>query len=209
MENTQNTAPASKHAPSGHLAADTSRLFLPVAVGLTALLALMYANEQQLLRQGANEPQTYLADDAASRIAGGSLLADVASSTRIEIESSSAPYIVIYDTNGAPMAGTGYLNGALPSIPLAVFDVARSSGEDRITWQPMANVREAIVVRPVTDPNGTGAAYVMSGRSLAYVEHEEGLLAARVIMGWAGIMLTALVASFLAAAYIPRRPRAD
>jgi len=174
---------------------DTLRYFIPLALGLTALTAVMYVNDQQLLREGANEPQLGMATDLANAI-GASPGATTTGPT-LEIELSLSPYVVVYDSYGNPVGGTGLLDGVLPTLPSGIFDVIRGKDSpDLLTWQPRNGVREAIAVVPV---NGGAGGFVMGGRSLDYVEHEESALTLRTAFGWIAVMLAALLGSWFAA----------
>jgi hypothetical protein len=172
-------------------------IFLPIAAGLTLFCGVNYINEQQILRLGANEPQEWLAQDTVAKIASGSTVAQIATGTPIAIETDSAPYIDLYDSTGKPVAGTGYLHGWLPQIPIGVFAAALSTARNDqhnnfVTWQPEPGVREAIVIDPI--PGG----FVVAGRSLAYVEWEESRLTVRTFLGWFGTMLGTLTIVILA-----------
>jgi len=190
-------------------------VFVPLAVGLTLLLGVAYANEQQILRLGANEPQEWLAQEAVSELESGASGAQVAVGAHVLIESNPAPYIVLYDENGMPVMGTGYLHGSLPQIPRGVFDAATNpngidEGSNFVTWQPEANVREAIVVdalpisnaspqaTPGTSSRTSGVRFVVVGRSLGYTEWQESRLTERTFLGWLGIMFAILVMTLLA-----------
>ena len=47
------------------------RVWLPFAVIVTAFCGLAYVTVQQALRQGANDPQIQMAEDAAAALDGG------------------------------------------------------------------------------------------------------------------------------------------
>jgi hypothetical protein len=175
------------------------RIFFPIALGLSALLLVSYINDQQILRGGLNVVPEQLAEDVARELANSGAV--YAPTEKIPIESSLAPYVVVYDSFGKPISGTGYLNGALPTIPAGIFDVARSSGEDAVTWQPQSDVRSAIVVVPV---RGGMGGYVLGGQSLRFVEREESLLTKRAALGWVAVMLAALFGSLVAARFARR-----
>jgi hypothetical protein len=170
-------------------------IFLPIAVASTLVAAVAYTNEQQILRLGANEPQEWLAQDAASRIANGESVPQVAMGTPVAIESSPAPYVIVYDASGKPIAGTGYLQGNMPTLPKGVFDSAFAANGDFITWEPEAHIRQAIVVDPIHTAAG---GFVVSGRSLAYTEQEEDTLLTRTIFG----LVITLVVTFVTCLFI-------
>jgi hypothetical protein len=165
---------------------------LSIATGLTLLLGLTYVNNQQILRLGANEPQEWIASDAAAKVAAGMPAAEmIVGSSTIEISTDTSPYIDVYDVQGNPIAGTGLLHGKLAVVPEAVLThEAQSGSRGFVTWQPGVNIREAIVIVPIENTTG---GYVVAGRSLAYVEHEEDMLTLRTFLGWIGIMIGTFV----------------
>ena len=143
------------------------RLWLPFAVVTTAFCGLAYATVQQSQRHDADDPQIQLTEDTAAALDTGASVDVVVPKAQVEMSSSLAPFIVIYDNNGKPIAGSGLLNGEMPAYPIGALDVAKQSGENRVTWQPDANTRIASVVVPYN--NG----FVMAGRSLREVEKRE------------------------------------
>src|SRR5580704_15937593 len=96
--------------------------WLPLAVAITLLCALMYAAVQQNYRQSLNDPQIQMAEDAAAAIGNGASIASVIPQTEINIAQSLAPWIAVYDARGNPIASNATLDGALPRLPQGVFD---------------------------------------------------------------------------------------
>ena len=163
------------------------RIWLPFAVVITAFCGLAYATVQQALRQGLNDPQIQMTEDTAYALNNGATVDSVMAEPKIEMSRSLAPFVDIYDMNGNPMAGSGLLNGLLPDYPKGALDSAKQNGEDRVTWQPNANVRIASVVVPYK--NG----FVMAGRNMREVEQGESQ-AER----FAGVtLLLALIVTFI------------
>jgi hypothetical protein len=87
---------------------------LPLAVIGSIILAISYINDQQNLRMLANEPQTYLAQDAALRVLAGGKPAGFANA--IPIESDPAPYLLFVNATGTAIAGSGLLHNAPPTL---------------------------------------------------------------------------------------------
>jgi hypothetical protein len=167
---------------------------LMAAVWSGATFALLLV-EHQSLRLQANDPQVQLAEDAAARLAAGAApMAVLPPGDEVEIARSLAPFLVVYDAAGAPIAGSGKLHGALPKLPGGVLEHARAQGGHRLSWQPEAGVRQALVVVPVR--NG-GAGFVVAGRSLREVEARkrqvQEFLALLWAAGLAGLALLALL----------------
>lgn len=168
--------------------------WLLVAIVVTGLIGLLYAVVQQDIRQGANDPQIQMAEDAAAKLAGGQSVQDVVPSEKVDIATSLAPYLIVFDANGNPIASSAQLDGQTPSIPSGVFDSVRKNGEDRITWQPQSGVRSAIVVTQFT---GSTSGFVVAGRSLREVEKREDGLLQILEAGWIVMMLATFVVTAL------------
>ena len=166
--------------------------WLLVAIVVTGLVGLLYTAVQQNLRQGANDPQIQMAEDAAAELEGGQSVQYVVPSGKVDIAKSLAPYLIIFDANGNPIASSAQLDGQPPTIPSGVFDSVRQMGEDRITWQPQAGVRSAIVV---TQFKGSTSGFVLAGRSLREVEKREDGLLQILIAGWLVMILATFVAT--------------
>ena len=217
--------------------------WLPVAVAVTGVCALVHLSVQQNYRQSLNDPQIQMAEDAASALNNGADAKDViAAGVPIAINESLQPWIALLDSKGTINATTyeepanningdhltgvyiistgALINRAAPggpeykeiTIPVGVLQsAAEGRGKDstqpfenRITWQPMPGVRQAIVVVPVTDGRYKGD-FVVAGRNMREVEDREGQLAFFVGAAWSFTLLVSLIAVVLKA-YFGRRP---
>lgn len=167
------------------------RVWLPFAVVTTAFCALAYGTVQQALRQGLNDPQIQMAEDTAYALNNGAAIDAVVSAEKIEMSRSLAPFIVIYDNDGKPLASSGLLNGQMPDYPKGALDSSKQSGENRVTWQPNSTVRVASVVIPYH--NG----FVMAGRNMREVENREMQTEQFAGLTWA----LALIATFVVIAF--------
>ncbi len=143
------------------------RIWLPFAVVISAFCLLAYTTVQQALRQGLNDPQIQMAEDTAYALNNGATVDSVMAGSKVEMSRSLAPFIDIYDMNGNSVAGSGLLNGQLPVYPKGALDTAKQNGDNRVTWQPNADVRIASVVVPYND------GFVMAGRNMHEVEQSE------------------------------------
>lgn len=157
------------------------RIWLPIAIALTVVCGLVYMSVQQSLRQGANDPQIQMAEDAALALEDGASAEALVASQQVDINHSLAAFLIVYDADGRPVAGSGLLDGKLPEIPRGVLDYAGQNGQNRVSWQPEDGVRIAAVVVPSADR------FVLAGRSLREVEKRElqvqGFAAAAWIIG--------------------------
>lgn len=165
-------------------------LWLFVAILLTGLAWLPYALVQQDLRQSANDPQIQMAEDGAASLDAGQSPQQITTSAKVDIARSLAPYIVVFDNAGNPIASSATLNGQIPTIPGGIFDEVRKNGEDRITWQPQSGVRSAIVVTQFKGGNG---GFIMAGRSLREVELREENIQLITLLGWLVLLVISLL----------------
>jgi len=164
-------------------------IWVPLAVAVTGLAALVYGAVQQDLRQTANDPQAQLAEDAATRLDAGAAPADVLPPGMVDMAASLAPFVIVFDANGAQVAASVQLHGAAPPFPVSVFDTTRVRGEEAISWQPEPGVRSAVVVQPWR------GGFVVAGRSLRLTEEREN----QIMLLSAGMWLLTLGASAFAA----------
>ncbi len=171
---------------------------LPSAALVTIVCLVIAVAIQQQLRQGADDPQHQLAEDAAAALNAGAPPASVVGSGHVDIAASLAPFVAVYDESGHLLAAGGELDGAGPNPPIGVLDTARRQGVDRVTWQPRPGVRVALVVVPWT--GGTA----LAGRSLRRVEDNVEAIGRIVALGWLGGLGVVAVASLLSADLWPR-----
>ncbi len=167
------------------------RVWLPFAVAVTAFCALAYVTAQQVLRSGLNDPQIQIAEDAAYALNNGATNDSVIPAEKVEMSRSLAPFIVVYDNDGKPVASSGLLNGQMPDYPKGALDVAKQSGENRVSWQPNATTRIASVVVPFN--NG----FVMAGRNMREIEQRELNIEQLAGVAW----LLTLIATFAVVAF--------
>ncbi len=170
------------------------KYWLILAIVVTGLSWLIYAVVQQDIRQSANDPQIQLAEDSATKLADGQSIQEVVPEEKVDIAKSLAPYIIVFDSSGKPVASSAQLNGQTPTIPVGVFASVRQNGEDRITWQPQSGVRSAVVV---TQFKGSSSGFVLAGRSLREVEKREDFMMQIVFAGWISMLLVTLLATVI------------
>ena len=175
------------------------RCWLAMAAVWSAAAFAIVLVQHQLLRLQANDPQVQLAEDAAQRLAAGADPQSVLpAGPPVAIERSLGPYVVVYDAAGAPLASSGRLHGAAPKLPEGVLAYALAHQGHRLSWQPEAGVRQALVAVPVR--TGT-AGFAVAGRSLREVEERKRQVLEFMAMLWAG----GLAALALLALLLPRR----
>ena len=162
---------------------DFLRIWLPIAFLSTALCGLVYVALQQVLRTGADDPQIQMAEDTAAALSSGKTHSELFSGKQVELSTSLAPWIMIFEENGSLIFSTAILDGKIPEFPQGVFGYVREHGQDRITWQPREGVRQATVIERFQSDSAGG--YVVAGRSLREVEKRIGLLLLITALAWA------------------------
>jgi hypothetical protein len=168
------------------------KYWLLTAIIICGLCGIFYAIIQQELRSNADDPQIQMAEDAATQLASGQQVQSIVSAQKVDIATSLAPYIIIFDNTGKPIASSAQLDGQTPTIPTGVFDSVRQNGEDRITWQPQPGVRSAIVI---TQFKGANSGFVVAGRSLREVEIREDDALHTTLIFMVGMLLVTFVAT--------------
>lgn len=166
--------------------------WLPLAVAIVGVSAIIYGTVQQNYRQSLNDPQIQLVEDAQAALIAGKQPAEVIDRGNGELFDagiSMKPFLAIYDESGNILESNATVDGKTPTPPAGVFEYARSHKENRVTWQPDSNTRIALVVRPVAIESGW---FVASGRNMRDVEEREGKLTTQVAIGVA----VTLVATF-------------
>jgi hypothetical protein len=113
----------------------------------------------QAIGQPANHPQIDIARQVVSRLDAGASPTDVIPAARVDIASSTDPYVIVTDSQQKVLASSATLGGQSVLPPPGVFDSVKANGEDRVTWQPAAGVRSWIVV------DAYRGGFVIAGRS--------------------------------------------
>jgi len=171
------------------------KYWLPIGFITTCLIGLIYLSVQQDLRIGANDPQIQMSEDAATNLSQGVPIQSVITTpSKIDLSKSLAPFLIVYDDSGNPIASSGELDNQTPKLPKGVLDFARSNKQDKFTWQPENGVRVAAVI---TRFEGYQKGFVLSGRSLREVEKRESQLSVNTFAAWVVTMVGSLLLSFI------------
>lgn len=162
---------------------------LVILLTLTTFIAGTAANiSHQVLRMSANDPQIQLAEDAAQRLNAGEDVAGILPDRKVDMAASLAPFVIVYDNAGRPVASSASLDGTTPTPPRGVLEYVRSHSQERVTWQPRPGVRIASVM--IRTANG----FVVAGRNMREVEIREDNVVKLAAMGWlaANLALTTI-----------------
>ena len=161
-----------------------------VLAAISTVLALaLYTIPQQVLRQGANDPQIQLAGDLTVRLEQGVAPAEAVPAGAVDIVRSLSPFVIAYDDQGRPLASQAQLDGKTPAPPNGVFNYVRQHGEERISWQPVLGrehgVRIAAVIKRV---NGPQPGFVLAGRNMREVEAREHQVEQLAGLAWIAML---------------------
>jgi hypothetical protein len=182
--------------------ANILRSWLPLAVVTVGLCGLVYATVQQSLRQGLNDPQIQMAEDAAAALDAGQPLESLLPTVQVDVARSLAPFLIVYDDHGNVLASSAVLHGQTPELPGGVLDYTRENGQDRVSWQPEADVRiAAVVVRFESNQPG----FVLAGRNMREVELREEQTGQLCLLAMAAILAGSLVMVALGEFFLRRK----
>jgi len=160
-----------------------------VLVAVTVLVGFIVY--QFALRQPANHPQVEVASAAVASLNAGADPASVVPANQVEIGSPDL-YVMVLDSNRTVLATSAHLNGETVVPPAGVFEYVRAHGDDRITWQPAAGVRSAIVVEAFR------GGFVVAGRTLTDSENLEGPMVRMAMLAWLAILVIGVVVLVMA-----------
>lgn len=170
------------------MADSSTHPWLAVSIAATILAGLVYVAVQQDLRLSANDPQIQMAQDIAAQLSAGVPVQTLVPLDKVDLNKSLAPFIIIFDDSGSPLGSSAQLDGKTPVPPHGVFNFTRTQGEDRLTWQPKDQVREAAVVERYQNASQSG--FVLVGRSLKEVEEREDQTIGLTVLAWVALMLS-------------------
>ncbi len=131
-----------------------------------------------------------MAEDAATALKKGKSPAEIVGQEPINMATSLAPFLIIYDGNGKPLASSATLDNEIPTLPDGVYAYAKQFGSNRLTWQPRPDVRNATVTVYYA---GQQSGFVLAGRSLREVEKRESKLTFMVFIGWLFFLFATLL----------------
>lgn len=154
------------------------------------LFAVAYTHKEL-----ANDPQISLAKDTVHALEKGRSTNNLLPDLIIELENGQSLYGVIYDDNLKPISYSATLEGKPPVPPKGVFEHAKQSGSNTVTWQPKDGIRSAIVVARY---DGIRKGYVMFGRSVEAAESRIMWFAKAISAIWAASVLAIIVSLNLA-----------
>jgi hypothetical protein len=174
------------------------------AVPITLVLLLVYGTVQQDYRLSLNDPQIQIAEDAVMLLGQGGVPAEVVphGTPLLDMSTSLSPWVAVYDASGTPLEASAQLNGAPPKLPPGVFDTVQwlshpnglyynqsPVAQNRFTWQPAPDVRQAVILTQSPDKKY----FVAAGRNMRETEQRIEHLGEMMFAGWMVILASILV----------------
>lgn len=164
-----------------------------IVIGLSGLSYLLI---QQNARLSANEIPLQLTEDGVTAIMNGESAYYVVPRNIVDISESLSPFVMVIDDSKKVIESSGKLHGGILEIPDGVLDYVKEKGENRITWQPEAGVRIALVARYFSRAKGyPTSGFVVAGKSLREVEKRTGTLGNQTLFICAGLLLLVFIIS--------------
>jgi hypothetical protein len=148
-----------------------------VLIMITVVFGTIYGVVQQAQRSDANWPQIQMSKDIAAQL-DDKADPDFIFNSQVDVVKSLAPFSVVYDNDGKPIAGSGFINGKLPNIGKDVLENSKGKDYSAVTWTPNEDTRIAAVTVKAKNY------YVLSGRSLKEVEKNENNTLYISALGW-------------------------
>ena len=168
------------------------RKFIPLLTFLffmTILFGTIAVVAQQLQRANAYDPQIQIAEDAAIAL-NNEVSPQGLVGVKVDLQKSLAPFIIIYDKLGVPVAGNGFIGKEIPVIPFGVLNASKNKSYHTVTWQPQSDVRLASVTVKANN------FYVVTGKSLRETEKRESQIMLVVAVGWIFSVAGILIATY-------------
>jgi hypothetical protein len=169
------------------------RLWLPAAAVATVATGLVYGESQHVLRSSANDPQIQMAEDAAAKLDAGAAPSAVVPSDSVELATSLAPYLIVFDRSGHVLAESVTVHGRPPDFPESVFANVSPSRVETVTWQTSTGERSATAVAAYS------GGHVVAGRSLREIESRDNDSLLLAIGGWVAMLGASALAALGAA----------
>lgn len=163
-------------------------------VSKIALITIIFASMFGLLhimnRNLANDMPQLLATQGAKIVDAYGV--EAVNSQPTDLANNPVPFVIVYDKQSKPLAGTGYLGAKLAQTPKGVINHATAGKPHTVTWQPKEGVRIASVT--VLSKKGY---FVVGGQSLSATEARASRLLWFTLLGYgAALAVVGIVAWF-------------
>lgn len=137
---------------------------------------------QQAARVGVDDAPRAMATRAAEQLSRGIAPSLVVGPSAVDLVTDRSPFVIVYDQAYTILASGVTVAAEPPNLPTGVQDAAATTGENHVSWQPVAGVREAVVALPWSDGRVSGV--VVAGASLEPTETRWRTLLAGIAIMW-------------------------
>jgi hypothetical protein len=134
------------------------------------------------------------AEDTVALLQKGVSPENLTTDRSVDIRTSIAPFVIVYDKDGKVVTGNGTLSGQVPTPPHGVFENIGFWHWGH-SWQPDTDVRVDVAIIPYTSTYSSG--YVLGGRNMHLMEDHILHIGLLVLQAW----IVLLIATFLAKAF--------
>jgi hypothetical protein len=169
------------------------RAWLAIVGSSTLVLAAAYVMAQQSTRLAADDLPLATAQTVQQELNKGLSPSDVIPTTKTDLSSDAATFVIVTDNSQHVLASSAQLNGKTPLPPEGVFKYTNANNTDHFTWQPAGNAR--LATRVLSWGNGSNGGYIIAGQSLKQSENridEYTALSAAAwiaLVGWSSLVL--------------------
>lgn len=168
-------------------------IFLTLVLLISVIFVAICVSARTVFRQNANDPQVEVTDQVASIVRQGVPLdAIVSGAEQIDLATSKALFVVVYDGDRNLVGSSATFNGDNPQIPGDALDKAKQAEDYRFDWQPDNGLKFGLVAKAIDDQ-----AFVVAGRSLTEMENRAAALHLPLWIGWVAAVLVALLLTAL------------
>jgi hypothetical protein len=175
-----------------------------ILAGIATGVALaLYAIPQQLLRNGANDPQIEIASNLASTLNRFGIIEGLQQGALlntgglVDVAQSLSPFLIAYDDQGRALGSNAQLNGQTPVPPKGVFDYVRSHGEERVSWQPVFGSHSVRIAAVIERVGGAHPGFVLAGRSMREIEARQAQIEQMAGLTWIGMLTLILIGTLV------------
>ena len=161
-------------------------------VTFSSLLTYMVA--QQVIRLGADNLPATFAIETSIKLENGQNPADSVPGETIDILKSLETFVMIFDKNKNLIVSSAMIGSEKPVYPAGVLDFVEKTGENRVTWQPIAGPPRESSHRFATVALKSGDYYIVAGRSLKEPERLIGVIENLIFAAWAACIVFSSIA---------------
>ncbi len=160
---------------------------------VTMIFVSMYGLLHIMNRSFANDMPLLLATQGAKIVDAYGV--NAVNTQPTDLANNPVPFIVVYDKNSKPLAGTGYLKDKPAQMPVGVINHATPGKPHAVTWAPRKDIRIASVTVKAKDY------YIVGGQSLKATESRDRRLLLFTLASYALTLVAVFASTWLTRRY--------